>query len=284
MTLLLEKHFELARRAYMGTSFDPDGRARRTIEQHSNELKNDLEAVADKGGDIEAYRQRYESLFCAWLSAMSRCISTMIAGPAKFPVRRAQKANQSEQKRWEEFSGFRTAYFERLAKRERAEARKAADPIAELADKINAAETLQKTMVAANKVIRKGGDIKAGLLAIGLSEGVAAELMQPDCMGRIGFPSYQLTNNNANIKRMKARLAELQAKAQGETQEIERPDGVKIVANKEADRLQLFFQGKPDSETIGKLKRAAFKWSPSNGCWQRPLTGNAVAAAKNLLG
>jgi hypothetical protein len=55
-------------------------------------------------------------------------------------------------------------------------------------------------------------------------------------------------------------------------------NGVRVVQNWQEDRLQLFFDGKPESDMIAKLKKNAFKWSPSRGCWQRQNTNNAIRA------
>ena len=60
-------------------------------------------------------------------------------------------------------------------------------------------------------------------------------------------------------------------------------NGVRVVKNQQADRIQLFFDGKPATDMISKLKHAAFKWSPSNGCWQRQLTQNAIHATNRVL-
>jgi hypothetical protein len=87
------------------------------------------------------------------------------------------------------------------------------DPAADdkLKAKIANAEQLQEIMKACNAAIRKHA--KAGpaaqiaaLVALGRPEAQAAELIKPDFCGRIGFADYQLTNNNANIRRMKERL------------------------------------------------------------------------------
>ena len=79
----------------------------------------------------------------------------------------------------------------------------------------------------------------------GFAEPKAVALLQPDFCGRIGFPAYALTNNLANIKRMQQRLAELEKKATATTEETTRPDGIRIVENAEADRLQIFFPENP---------------------------------------
>lgn len=60
-------------------------------------------------------------------------------------------------------------------------------------------------------------------------------------------------------------------------------NGVRVVKNTDENRLQLFFDGKPNAEMITKLKGAAFRWSPRNKAWQRVLTDNAVAAANRIL-
>ncbi len=49
--------------------------------------------------------------------------------------------------------------------------------------------------------------------------------------------------------------------------------------NREDNRLQVFFDGKPDADTRAELKsKAAFAGLPSVGAWQRQLTDNAIRA------
>ena len=55
------------------------------------------------------------------------------------------------------------------------------------------------------------------------------------------------------------------------------------VENTEIMRLQLFFDGKPDSDIRDILKKNGFRWSPRNKCWQRQLTNNARYAMKQVL-
>src|SRR3546814_2980294 len=71
-------------------------------------------------------------------------------------------------------------------------------------------------MKAANAAIRKHR--KAGpaeqieaLVVLGFGESAATALIEPDCCGRIGFPDYALQNNNANIRRLKARIPRVEA-------------------------------------------------------------------------
>ena len=151
--------------------------------------------------------------------------------------------------------------------------------IEKLADKIERLEKQQELMRSANKLIRKN-DVE-GLLNLGFSEGVVNKLFQPDFCGRIGFADYRLTNNSANIRRLKQRLEQEQKKAELETTETE-INGVKIVENVEDNRTQLFFDGKPSDEIRTELKRNGFRWSPYNGCWQRHLSNGANWTARKI--
>lgn len=57
-------------------------------------------------------------------------------------------------------------------------------------------------------------------------------------------------------------------------------NGVRILQNTIDNRLQLFFDGKPESAMIDKLKSRGYKWSPRNKAWQRQLTPNAINSLK----
>lgn len=127
-------------------------------------------------------------------------------------------------------------------------------------------EARQKMMVEANKLIRKND--RAGLAQMGFSESAIDGLMTPDYMGRVGFPDYALQNNNANIRRLKGRAKSLEALAAVPTSEQELPGNVQLIDNAEANRLQVIFPGKPGPEIREALKRAGFRWAPSNNAWQ----------------
>jgi len=100
---------------------------------------------------------------------------------------------------------------------------------------------------------------------------------------------YQMTNNNAMIKNTKDRIAQLEAKhkqsqeVDGGSKEYEFPDG-KVVVNYAEERVQLFYNEKPNSETIEKLKRNGFKWSYTNEAWQRMITNATFYDVQNITG
>ena len=107
----------LAGDAYRGISFTPEKRAASLVEGFASELAADWQRLASRcetQGDVDRlraefdrYQRGYLSKYQAWLVSKSRCMSWMIAGPSKFPVRRMEKRNRSEHNRLEELIAFR---------------------------------------------------------------------------------------------------------------------------------------------------------------------------------
>lgn len=93
-----------------------------------------------------------------------------------------------------------------------------------------------------------------------------------------GRPKAWLAHRNRRAE--KVTLSEQSAATEHRTIEF---DGVKLVQNTTLDRIQLLFDGRPEAETIAKLKREAFRWSPREGAWQRQDTNNGVQAAYRVL-
>lgn len=100
------------------------------------------------------------------------------------------------------------------------------------------------------------------------------------------IPDYELTSLRGKIKRVQARLDELDKRTEQAEQPAESTkfSGGEIVRNLEADRLQILFDEKPDEETRAALKQNGFRWSPRYSAWQRQLTQNAEIAARRALG
>jgi hypothetical protein len=155
------------------------------------------------------------------------------------------------------------------------------DAIAKLRDQLAELEALQAKMTAANKLVRKQD--RLGLASMGYSEQQIEALLTPDFAGRIGHAAFQLTNNSASIRRIKQRVETLERNAARETKAEERADGIRIVENAEANRLQIFFPGKPADDVRSALKSAGFRWSPTEGAWQRQLNNAARYAAEHAL-
>jgi hypothetical protein len=139
----------------------------------------------------------------------------------------------------------------------------------------------QEFMKAANKCIKKKD--KAGFLKIRhATEKMWDQLNTPDPMGRVGFAGYSLQNNNAEMTRVKKRMALLEKQVSRETTETT-INGVRLVENVGANRVQLFFDGKPAEEVRKRLKANGFRWCPSENAWQRHLNNCGVWIARELL-
>jgi len=144
------------------------------------------------------------------------------------------------------------------------------EAVTKLKEKIARLEKNQQLMKDLNKVLKskKLDDTQklAKLIESGIKEQDAAELMKP-YYGVMGVPSFSLTNNNANINRLKKRLQSIEKRATLTTTSKEY-GAVTMTDNTEENRLQIFFPGKPSDEVRTILKRSGYRWSPSNGCWQ----------------
>ena len=101
--------------------------------------------------------------------------------------------------------------------------------------------------------------------------------------GHAPFASYQLQNNNAEIRRIKERIETLKKAAERTSGVLWKFEGGYVEANTEDNRLRVFFDDIPAAETRQQLKSSAFKWSPKARAWQRQLTNNAIYTAKNFI-
>lgn len=292
----------LAAAAFNGTSFSPERRAASTRTEYAQTLAADLETLrqhATKGGTLDMlddefsrYRAGMRRRYTAWLSSESRCVSSFIAGPSNFPARRMQKRNDVAHKRMGEYLNFREIAMKAAIRNLRPDLRPImsgdADAVERLRAEIAQAETLQQRMKDANATIRrhakhgKPAQIVA-LLGIGCTEQQANQLLERDFMGRIGFADFQLTNNSANIRRMKARLEQISAAKATPDKVIER-DGIRIEDCPAENRVRLFFPDKPAADVRDALKRNGFRWAPSTGAWQAYRNHRAMEHAASLVG
>lgn len=156
------------------------------------------------------------------------------------------------------------------------------EAIAKLHEQLAAAEASQVRMKAVNKAIRANKTPEArvaALVAQGFTQERATEMLRPDFCGRIGFPGYALSNNNANIRRIEGRIAELEAAARRVDVE-QAGNGYTYREDTDENRVMFLFDCKPDEQTRAVLKANAFKWSPTRGAWVRQLNNAGIYAGK----
>lgn len=95
------------------------------------------------------------------------------------------------------------------------------------------------------------------------------------------FARYELTNNNSEIRRIKQRINELERHREVGFVGWKFAGGEAVV-NNDINRLQLFFDERPDKERCSVLKSKGFHWSPREGAWQRQLNDNAIYAVNHV--
>lgn len=250
--------------------------------------------VAEKRPDEaeRAYRlaERYSKKMSEYYNKESSigmmCPSVLVSGGSNFPVKKKEKQvaawNRNHQF-YDEVQGIlkkieNILYGKEIIKSDDERA------IEKLEEKLEDMKNVQERMKAANKAIRMK-DTEAGddlLRELGYSEDTIKKLRTPDFCGRIGYPGYELTNNNANIHRIEERINNLKAAKERGNSEQEYKT-FKAVENTEAMRYQIIFEGKPDEEIRALLKGNGFKWAPSQGAWQRQITANGKWAFNKVV-
>lgn len=156
------------------------------------------------------------------------------------------------------------------------------EAVVKLKKKINGLEKMQEVMKSANKIIRKkiSDEEKTNQLKeIGLNDNNIYDVFHP-VIGNPGFQTFQISNNSANIRRLKKRLKSMQASS-NLPEKVEFND-IYIINSKEHNRTQIFFNGKPPVEQRTYLKSNGFRWARSLGCWQRHLSKQAFWIASDF--
>jgi hypothetical protein len=261
------KHYETARRAHSWMSHNPERRA-------ASECAYFDEIMQEFAGN-PTVQAKFERLFTLSLAAKSRCASAMITGPANFPIERQRRASEREHN----ISGEMLAYIDRVRAEIKKEAYYAAHPEARpvMAGDADAVDRLKLKLEAAKKYHAQLKQVKA-LIKGGMSNEDASA--KAGLSAPVRWHSLNIQYANKAVKELEAKTASLEAtKAKPNTETI--INGVRVLENTEAMRLQLFFEGKPPAPMIALLKSHGFKWAPSVQAWQRQLTNNAIYSFKN---
>lgn len=292
--MLLQHLEKQAIAAHNGTSFSPEKRGATLIASLSACLENDIAQLEKMGVEAEGiarYAAKFESLTLIWLGAKSRCISSMIAGPSNFPVRRAEKANQSEHNAQQRLDEWRNRVINGVEKRLRKQKiAEAGGPLEMAKAKLKNLQDRQEFMKAVNAAYRAWKKNPATLEKSDLSakaKEVITTWVPAYSYEKAPFQTWQLSNNNATIKNTEDRIAELsnrEAFAEARVENDYTFEGGRVEVAAADDRFRIFHDAKPAPEKIALLKKNGFKWSPSNQCWQRQITANARYAVQVVTG
>ena len=287
-----EDMWDLAVRAFDGTSHSPEERARFYIHSYEDTLQSDLKLIPNEE------QERYTAKFREWVRTLferhSRILSPMITGPARFPTSRNNKANNAYDNAVNEFEEWRKRAVKAINKRiedAKPEEQKQAEEWLRLKRDIeDIAATLKAIDTGENKYsyrplfvsslygklerIANNGKADLILKATEYIKQLNETLPKPIFTARHKF--WKLSEVvQASIKKE----SELRGKDDAEMAF----DGGMVVKNYSEDRLQILFDEKPDHETISKLKHNGFRWSPRFKAWQRQLTSNSFYACARVI-
>lgn len=212
----------------------------------------------------------------------ARVPSVLIAGPANFPVRKKEKQNTAADKNMMEWR-----YIQGLLDRIRSTGMGGisaddGDAIEKLEKKLERRQENQEQMKAINAYYRKHKTLDGcPILTPEDIEKLKADMASSWQTQNRPYPTWQLSNNSAEMRRIKDRIENLTRQREaGYVGWIF--DGGTVEANQEANRLQILFDSKPDNETRLALRNHGFRWSPRAGAWQRQLNDNAIRAADSI--
>jgi len=283
-----------ARRAKEANSYNTYPPLRATIDYRASVDKAAEIAEQQKARVDPMYHERIDKLLDTYARKLAenmnksneidaRVPSVMIAGPANFPNAKKEKQNAARARNLEDWRHIQ-GLLDKIQSTGRGGI-SADDPAAidKLKAQLKSLEDGHLTRKAVNAYYRKYNTLDG---CPHLSEENIRKLqasMSNPSWGRQTqpFPAWALSNNNANMKRIRDRIAELERRA-------EKPpagwafDGGEVVVNTDENRLQVLFDEKPDDAMRQELKRSGFRWAPSQGAWQRQLTDNALYAAKRI--
>ena len=209
----------------------------------------------------------------------ARVPSILIAGGSNFPVRKKEKQNAARDtnyREWQDIQGLldkiRSTGMGGIS---------ADDPqaVQKLEKKLAGLEKAQETMKAVNAYYRKHKTLDGcPHLSAESIEKMKADMASQWHIEDKPYPTWALSNNSAEIRRVKERIKSL-----SQQREIGYVgwefEGGKVETNAEANRLQILFEEKPDAATREELKSNGFRWSPKAEAWQRQLTDNAYRSA-----
>jgi len=214
---------------------------------------------------LASYTSRYATWTNKRNSNGANHVSVMISGPSGFNMRNHERYLSREGKLWGEYEEFKNIY-------NRIDSIVTGDRIIKSND-VNAIDKLKEKLAKAQEEHAGYKEFNAQARKDKTAPHMA----------------YVMSNSNGRIKGIKDRIAHLERLAAQETKEIiietesEETNGIRIVDNVAACRLQIFFNGKPSAEVRTQLKKNGFRWTPSISAWQSYRSNHANRAAQEIV-
>lgn len=240
--------------------------------------------------EIDYYADLYARKLAANINERNeieaRVPSILVCGAGNFPVEKKRKQNAAREKNWEEYDKIQKIIDKIRRIGHGGIMSDDKNAIVKLEHKLEKLESTQAMMKSVNAYYRKNGTLDGcpNITDDEISK-LKVEMSASWHIEDKPYPSFMLTNNNANIRRTRQRIDELkrEAERQSETDSADKQyDGFILRENADICRIQFIFDGKPDDETRTLLKSYGFHWSPKEKAWQRPLNENGRRAAEYI--
>lgn len=262
----------LAKRAKENVSFSDykQGSATAGYNAEIAEIKRQIDEAKSKVSPeaqerLEKLFEWYKNAYATWINKHNangaNHVSVMISGPSNYNMRHHEKYLARENKLWAEY-----------------------EELDNISHKIHA-------IVTGDKIIKSDDDDAIEKLKEKLEKALAEHQGYKDYNitarkeKKETLPAYVIANSNGRIKAIRDRLVhleELAVRAKATPQTETEINGVRIVDNLEAQRVQMFFDGKPSAETREELKTNGFRWTPSIGAWQSYRNYGAIQKAEKI--
>lgn len=234
---------------------------------------------------LDLYCRKLADNFNQSSAITARVPSVMIAGPANFPTRKKEQQNAAMNKNMEEYNHIQGLLDKIQSIGMGGISSDDKEAVTKLESKLHNLEKSHDSMKKLNAYYRKHGTC---VEFDGLSEQEAkrfdAKVEKAYSWEKQPYPSYVLSGNTAEMRRLKGRIEELKQRDAIPEDAGWKFDGGEVVLNKEQNRVQIFHDEKPSEDVRKGLKSHGFRWSPKATAWQRQLTGNGIYAAKKVTG
>lgn len=233
-------------------------------------------------GLLDAYSRKLAENMNNGYAIDARVPSVMIAGPANFPTRKKEKQNAARDRNMEEWRKIQGLLDKMKSTGMGGISADDPDAVGKLREKLENLEELQETMKLVNDYYRRRNTLdRCPYLTQEQVQKLKSDMESNWHYGNAPYLPWQLSNNGAEIRRVKKRIEELSRRAETDYTGWEFGGGY-VEVNREDNRLRIFFEEKPDEAARSELKSNGFKWSPKAGAWQRQITANAFHAADRI--
>lgn len=272
MTLQEQKEAILKTNAFNLVSFDPEKRLERFAQDYEA-THNRIQALCNKYGvSFSRISEKHFGLTMAYLASSSRCASWAITGPSRFPAARMEKRANHCHNHLSRLVAFEEN-IEKVLKRIARRSETQDDKKATWLKKIEQLEKLHAQKKDINVLLRQGK-----------RKEIEEKYKTTFPANFAGFPNYDLRNELANIKRLKAQVAQIDRVRETKAESGFEFDGGKVEFNAEEIRYNIYFNAIPSADLRSQLKTNGFKWSPRRQAWTRGAKTINIHRIKALLG